>query len=319
MKDGDASLTGKTVLITGAARRVGAAIARTLHGAGANLVVHYRKSAAKRRSARRRAQCRARRRSAAIVQADLLDIAQAARARWNSRVRSFGGLDVLVNNASTFYPDASSAKSRRPRGTISSAAISRRRCSCRRRRRRRCASRSGLILNIVDIHALRPLRNYTVYCAAKAGLHMLTRSLAKELGPEMRVNGISPGPVMWPEHGGDEARAREDHPAHDPAEDGHARRHRAHRAVLRGARRRSSPGRSSPWMAAAASPGRSGERKGRCVLPRCDEKDSGRERFLVTSSSSELVAHAHRVTRAVILEPPHLLRRNGRASARPRP
>jgi pteridine reductase len=60
---------------------------------------------------------------------------------------------------------------------------------------------SGLILNIVDIHALRPLRNYTVYCAAKAGLHMLTRSLAKELGPKVRVNGISPGPVLWAEHG----------------------------------------------------------------------------------------------------------------------
>ena len=64
---------------------------------------------------------------------------------------------------------------------------------------------SGLILNIVDIHALRPLRDYTVYCTAKAGLHMLTRSLAKELGPEVRVNGISPGPVLWPESGGDEA------------------------------------------------------------------------------------------------------------------
>jgi pteridine reductase len=62
----------------------------------------------------------------------------------------------------------------------------------------------GLILNIVDIHGQRPLRDYPVYCAAKAGLHMLTRSLAKELGPEIRVNGISPGPVLWPEQGGDE-------------------------------------------------------------------------------------------------------------------
>jgi pteridine reductase len=68
---------------------------------------------------------------------------------------------------------------------------------------------NGLIINIVDIHATRPLRDYTVYCSAKAGLHMVTRSLAKELGPEIRVNGISPGPVLWPEHGGDEkARAK---------------------------------------------------------------------------------------------------------------
>jgi pteridine reductase len=63
----------------------------------------------------------------------------------------------------------------------------------------------GLILNIVDIHALRPLRHHTVYCAAKAGLHMLTRSLARELGPEIRVNGISPGPVLWPEQQADTA------------------------------------------------------------------------------------------------------------------
>ena len=112
--------------------------------------------------------------------------------------RSFGALDVLVNNASTFYPTKVGEITPRP-GTTCSAPISRCRCSSRRRPRRRCSSPRGLILNIVDIHALRPLRNYTVYCAAKAGLHMLTRSLAKELGPEIRVNGISPGPVLWPE------------------------------------------------------------------------------------------------------------------------
>src|SRR6186713_939156 len=113
-------------------------------------------------------------------------------------VRSFGSLDVLVNNASTFYPtkigeitptawdDLLGTNLKVPLFLSQAAAPE-------------LKKSSGLILNIVDIHALRPLRNYTVYCAAKAGLHMLTRSLAKELGPEVRVNGISPGPVLWPE------------------------------------------------------------------------------------------------------------------------
>ena len=112
---------------------------------------------------------------------------------------------MLVNNASTFYPDAArrdhAGSVGRSPGQQSQGAV----VPVAGRGARRCANRSGLILNIVDIHALRPLRDYTVYCAAKAGLHMLTRSLAKELGPEIRVNGISPGPVLWPEHGGDEA------------------------------------------------------------------------------------------------------------------
>jgi pteridine reductase len=119
-------------------------------------------------------------------------------------VENFGGLDVLVNNASTFYPtklgEITPAAWDDLLGTnlkvplfLSQAAAPVLRTS------------RGLIINIVDIHALRPLRDYTVYCAAKAGLHMLTRSLAKELGPEIRVNGISPGPVLWPEDEGDSA------------------------------------------------------------------------------------------------------------------
>ena len=203
MQDKDGSLTGKTVLITGGARRVGATIARTLHGAGANLVIHYRKSAkdaaalaaelnAARRGIRRRS-----------FQADLLDLGKLP-ALVEFAVRSFGALDVLVNNASTFYPtkigeitpqawdDLMGSNLKAPLFLSQAAAPA-------------LQKSSGLIINIVDIHALRPLRNYTVYCSAKAGLHMLTRSLAKELGPEVRVNGISPGPVMWPEQGSDEA------------------------------------------------------------------------------------------------------------------
>ena len=195
------SLTGKAVLITGAARRVGAAIGRALHEAGANLVIHYRNSG-KDAEALAADLNRQRAGSAATFQCDLLDLAKLP-PLVEFAVRSFGRLDVLVNNASTFYAtpvgaitpqawdDLMGSNLKAPL-FLSQAAAPALRKSC------------GLILNIVDIHGMRPLRNYTVYCAAKAGLHMLTRSLAKELGPEVRVNGISPGPVLWPEQGGDE-------------------------------------------------------------------------------------------------------------------
>lgn len=196
-----ASLAGKTVLITGGARRVGAAIARELHAAGANLAIHYRKSATEAAGlARELNELRAG--SAATVRAELLDVEQLPMLV-NFAKRSFGGLDVLVNNASTFYPtkigeitpqafdDLLGTNLKVPLFLSQAAAPL-------------LEASRGLILNIVDIHALRPLRNYTVYCAAKAGLHMLTRSLAKELGPAIRVNGISPGPVLWPESSGDE-------------------------------------------------------------------------------------------------------------------
>jgi len=202
MKNRDGSLAGKTVLITGAARRVGAAIVRALHGAGANLVVHYRRSASE--AAQLADDLNAKRaKSVVTIQADLLEVAKLP-SLVEFAVRTFGGLDVLVNNASSFYPT--------PIGEITPAAwddlmgsnlkvplfLSQAAAPALR-------TSSGLIVNIVDIHSLRPLRNYTVYCTAKAGLHMLTRSLAKELGPEVRVNGISPGPVMWPEGPIDEA------------------------------------------------------------------------------------------------------------------
>jgi pteridine reductase len=199
-------LTGKTVLITGAARRVGAAIARELHAAGASLVIHYRQSG-KDAEALIGELNAARPDSAATFRCDLLDLGKLDELAAFA-VGRFGQLDVLVNNASTFYET--------PVGQITPQAwddllgtnlkvplfLSQAAAPALRKTR-------GLILNIVDIHAQRPLRNYTVYCAAKAGLHMLTRSLAKELGPDIRVNGISPGPVLWPEQGGDEkTRAR---------------------------------------------------------------------------------------------------------------
>lgn len=200
MHERDESLTGKTLLITGAARRVGASIARVMHGAGANVVVHYRNSAHDAESLVAGLNG-ARAKSAVTVQADLLDLATLP-TLVQAATDTFGGLDVLVNNASSFYPtklgeitpqafdDLIGTNLKLPL-FLSQAAMP----ALRKTR--------GQIINIVDIHSLRPLRNYPVYCAAKAGLHMLTRSLARELGPDIRVNGISPGPVLWAEGQGD--------------------------------------------------------------------------------------------------------------------
>jgi pteridine reductase len=202
MHEQDGSLTGKTVLITGGARRVGAAIAKQLHGAGANLVVHYRNSA-KEADGLIASLNAARPGSAAAFQADLLDLDRLP-ALVDFATGRFGGLDVLVNNASTFYEtpigkvtpkawdDLLGTNLKVPTFLAQAAAPALRKSQ-------------GLIINIVDIHALRPLRDYTVYCTAKAGLHMLTRSLAKELGPEIRVNGIAPGPILWAEGGQSDA------------------------------------------------------------------------------------------------------------------
>lgn len=195
-------LAGKAVLITGAARRVGAEIARTLHAAGADVIIHYRRSAQEAEALV--AELRGRRAdSVATLAADLLDVGGLPELAERAAA-AFGRLDVLVNNASTFYPT--------PVGTITEAHwddllgsnlkaplfLTQAAAPYLRTTR-------GLVLNIVDIHGLRPLREHTTYSVAKAGLAMLTRSLARELGPEIRVNGIAPGPVMWPESGADDA------------------------------------------------------------------------------------------------------------------
>jgi pteridine reductase len=186
------------VLITGGARRVGAAITRRLHGAGANLAIHYRSSAAA-ATALRDSLNALRPESAIALQCDLLDVSalddlvQATLAR-------FGRLDVLVNNASSFYPtpvgtitvtqweDLIGTNLRAPVFLSQAAAPW-------------LAANDGLLLNIVDIHGMRPLRYHPVYSSAKAGLIMLTQALARELAPRVRVNAIAPGPVMFPETG----------------------------------------------------------------------------------------------------------------------
>jgi pteridine reductase len=199
-------LHGRTALVTGAARRVGAQIVRTLHAAGANLVIHCRHS--RREADQLAATLEAQRPgSTAVLAADLLQLDQLP-PLIEATCQRFGGLDLLINNASSFYPT--------PLGTITPAQwddlfgsnlraplfLAQAAAPALRRAR-------GLLLNMVDIHGIRPLRDHPVYSSAKAGLIMLTRSLARELAPEVRVNGIAPGPVMWPESGMDDERRAE--------------------------------------------------------------------------------------------------------------
>jgi pteridine reductase len=190
------SLEGRIALVTGAARRVGAEIATQLHAAGADVGVHYRSSGED--ATHLVAHLNGLRPdSATAFHADLLDTASlpeliAAVVDWR------GGLDILVNNASTFYPtplgeiteadwdDLVGSNFKAPLFLSQAAAPSLR-------------ERRGSIVNIVDIHAQRPLRDHLVYGPAKAGLAMVTRALAKELAPEVRVNGVSPGAILWPE------------------------------------------------------------------------------------------------------------------------
>ena len=198
----DRRLAGKIAFITGAARRVGAEIARALHGAGANTVLHYRSSSEDATELARELNA-ARPGSAALVSGDLLEVDRLP-ALAQAAIQAFGRLDILVNNASSFYPtpvgditeldwdDLIGTNLKAPLFLTQAAAPA-------------LHANQGLVINLCDIHGMRPLRRHPVYSVAKAGLIMLTRSLARELGPQVRVNGIAPGPVLWPDDGLDQA------------------------------------------------------------------------------------------------------------------
>ncbi|NWG38942.1 MAG: pteridine reductase [Hydrogenophilaceae bacterium] len=189
-------MSAKTILITGGSKRVGAAIARLMHGTGANLMIHYRSSAREARALQDELNA-VRPGSVALIQADLLDIAVLP-SLVSQTIATFGALDALVNNASSFYPTAVGSISEKDwvdlMGTNLKAPMFLSQAAANELRRRQ-----GCIVNITDIHADRPMKNYLVYSVAKAGLVGLTKSLARELAPEVRVNGVAPGPIMWPE------------------------------------------------------------------------------------------------------------------------
>ena len=204
-------MIGKTVLVTGAGKRVGRAIACELHAAGANILVHYRTAQAAAEALADELNA-VRPGSAACREADLLDMDALARLVDNT-VAQFGRLDALVNNASSFFAtrfgeikladwdDLVGSNLKAPLFLTQSAAP-------------HLTAARGAVVNITDIHAERPLAGYSVYCCAKAGLLGLTRALAIEMAPHVRVNAVAPGPVLWPEETILDAAAREKIVAH---------------------------------------------------------------------------------------------------------
>ena len=190
------SLENKVVLITGGAKRVGAAISRELHAHGANLMIHYNssKQAAKALQTELNQQ---RPDSVSIVQCDLLNVALVPNLVTETTKR-FGQLDILINNASTYtstevgninednWHDLIGSNLKAPMFLSQAAAIE-------------LKKSQGCIVNITDIHVERPKKGYVVYSVAKGGLVTLTKSLAQELSPDIRVNAVAPGPVLWPE------------------------------------------------------------------------------------------------------------------------
>ena len=201
MGDYTQGLEGRVALVTGAAQRIGAEIVRTLHGQGMRVALHYRRS-------REPAEALAaelngtRPDSVALFQADLLAVGRADRLV-EKVLAAWGRIDVLVNNASSFYPtsigcvtdegweDLIGTNLKVPFFLAQAAAPYLRLAR-------------GCIVNLADVHGLKPLTEHTVYSVAKAGLIMLTRALAAELGPEVRVNAVAPGAILWPEQGHDE-------------------------------------------------------------------------------------------------------------------
>lgn len=191
----------RVALVTGGARRIGAALVQGLHRRGYRVLIHYRHSAVEADALAQRLNLE-RPDSARCLGADLESIVDtqslgaAAREVW-------GRVDVLVNNASDFYPtpleSATAADWQQLMGSnlqgpffLTQALLPALRAA------------TGTVINLIDIHASRPLPQHPIYCAAKAGLLMLTRALARDLGPEIRVNGIAPGSILWPEQDGAE-------------------------------------------------------------------------------------------------------------------
>jgi pteridine reductase len=191
-------MNGKVILVTGGAKRVGAAIVRLLHGEGANVMIHYRASAADAKALKDSLNL-LRANSAAAVQADLLET-ETLPSLILQTLDTFGRLDALVNCASTFYPttlaEASETNWIELIGSNLKAPLFLSQAAAPHLRATR-----GAIINITDIHAERPLKGYLVYNVAKAGLRGLTHALARELAPEVRVNAVAPGAIMWPDDG----------------------------------------------------------------------------------------------------------------------
>lgn len=200
------NLQGKVALLTGAARRIGAVTAKTLHEAGADIIIHYRHSANDAKQLQQTLNA-LRADSCFLVQGDLLDI-PALQAMMKQVISYKDRLDIVVNNASSFYPTPIGEVTERQWddlfGTnakapffVSQAAYP------------YLKQHAGCIVNIVDIHGIRPMKAYPVYSAAKASLIMLTQALAREMGTEIRVNAVAPGAILWPEMENNQGQAQQ--------------------------------------------------------------------------------------------------------------
>lgn len=201
-------LSGKVALVTGAARRIGAVTVKMLHQQGATVVIHYRHSNMDAENLCDELNA-IRDESCLIQQAELADI-ESLEKMIASIIDKVGRLDILINNASSFFPtkigeitedhwdNLFSSNLKAPLFLSQAAAPY-------------LDITKGCIVNMVDVHAERPLAEHPTYCAAKAGLLMLTKSLAKELGPNVRVNGVSPGAILWPEADGNSLEVTKEH------------------------------------------------------------------------------------------------------------
>lgn len=191
------SVSGKVLLVTGASQRIGESIVRLMHAEGMNIILHYRNSRSDAQKIQQELNAK-REDSVILIQADLSETNKISE-MIREAVKGWGRIDAIVNNASNFYPtpigeidekhwdDLINSNLKAPLFLSQAAAPY-------------LKQQQGCIVNIVDIHADRPLKNHTVYCIAKAGLVMLSKSLARELAPEVRVNAIAPGAILWPEN-----------------------------------------------------------------------------------------------------------------------
>lgn len=190
-------MNNKVAFITGSAKRIGANTAKHLHQLNYNIVLHCNTSMDDATQLLNELNY-SRADSAELVSGDLCDFDTLARIAKKAS-EAFGRLDVLVNNASSFYPT--------PMGTISQqdwinlvGSNMQAPLFLSQYCQKHLAKNQGVIINMVDIHAERPLKNHTLYCMAKSALVTMTKSLAQELAPEIRVNGVAPGAILWPEH-----------------------------------------------------------------------------------------------------------------------
>lgn len=194
-------LDGKVALITGGAKRIGACIARTLHQAGMNVVIHYHSSADAARALQEQLNDQ-REHSCLLIQGELTAHGK-LKSIVKESVQQMGRLDVLVNNASAFFPTPLKTASEKDWSQLIDANL-KAPFFLTQYATPHLAKQQGCVINLIDIYAQRPLPDHPIYCASKAGLASLTRSFAQSLAPDIRVNGLAPGAILWPEEQHDE-------------------------------------------------------------------------------------------------------------------